>query len=145
MSIRYTRVTDLAFSREMEQKWSPVVARHLHFEDGYTLAAFDGREAIGVIAVTWRQLPEPLPPTTEAFIDIIEVRPAYRRQGIARSLLELAINEARLHGAYQIRAWSSDNKIEAIPMWRNLGFALCPAVIHARGEEVRGYYVAKTL
>jgi hypothetical protein len=60
-------------------------------------------------------------------------------------MVEIACERAVRRGAYQIRAWSSDDKIEAIPMWKALGFGLCPATEHPRGQEVKGYFVAKEL
>jgi hypothetical protein len=60
-------------------------------------------------------------------------------------LIDLSILRAREHGAYQLRAWSSEDKIEAIPMWKQLGFGLCPATVFPRGQEVRGYFVIKVL
>lgn len=127
------------------REWSEVVAKHMHIDDGFTLLACSDEVPIGLISITYRELPAPLPQTIEAFIDIIEVRPQFRRKGIARHLLELACAEARKTNAYQLRGWSSENKTEAIPLWKTLGFAMCPATIYPRGHKVNGYYFAKLL
>lgn len=143
MTITFNQVTDKGFARLVEQTWDPVVAAHLHFTDGFTLAGYDVDRPVGILAVQWRALPQPLSATQEAFIDVIEVRLEHRRQGVGRHLVELAVAEAKRQGAYQVRAWSSEDKREAIAMWQSLEFALCPATTHPRGEEVKGYYVAK--
>lgn len=126
-------------------QWGESASRHMHFEDGFSILAVQGDLLAGYISVYWKNLPEPLADTLEAYIDILEVHPACRRQGIARSLIELAVERARGKGAWQLRSWSSLDKLEAIPMWKALKFCLCPAVTYPRGEEVRGLFVARLL
>lgn len=127
------------------REWSEMAARHMHTADGFSIVAVAGDEPVGLIAVVWRELPPPLPAMVEAYIDIIEVRRDYRRRGIASHLVRLAATRARERGAYQLRAWSSDDKTEAIPMWRVLGFGLCPATTCPRGQAVQGYFVTLVL
>jgi hypothetical protein len=50
------------------------------------------------------------------------------------------------------KAWSSDDKTEAIFMWHSLNYCMCPAIMRRRsvikefiGKPVQGYYVAKIL
>jgi GNAT superfamily N-acetyltransferase len=136
---------DEMWRERLGEAWGPVVAAHMHLSDGFSLVALRDAEPVGLVAIAWRELPPPLPPTVEAFIDIIEVRADYRRRGVARRLVALAAERARAHGAYQLRAWSSADKREAIPMWRALGFALCPATTYPRGQPVEGYFVACVL
>lgn len=142
--ITYTDA-DEAWRERIDREWGHLAARHMHLADGFSIVALAGAEPVGLIAVVWRDLPAPLAPTVEAYIDIIEVRPAFRRQGIAARLVELAAARARTRGAYQLRAWSSADKVEAIPMWRALGFGLCPATTYPDGQEVRGFFVARPL
>jgi GNAT superfamily N-acetyltransferase len=127
------------------REWGEVAARHMHLSDGFSIVALVGDESVGLIAVIWRELPPPLPATVEGYIDIIEVRRDYRRRGIASQLVRLVAARARERGAYQLRAWSSEDKIEAIPLWRALGFGLCPATTTPRGQTVHGYFVALVL
>jgi len=122
-----------------------VAERHIRVKDGFAFVAMDGDTPIGVIAVYRRRLPDPLPETYEGFINIIEVAAAYRRHGVGRHLVEMAIERCRDQGLCQLRGWSSGDKSEAIPMWKALGFALCPAREHPRGQEVKGYFVAYRL
>ncbi|MBN2046399.1 MAG: GNAT family N-acetyltransferase [Anaerolineaceae bacterium] len=139
------RPASLADVERVRAEWSELHARHLHIEDGFSLLAVDGSEIVGMIAVYWRPLPAPLSGVTEGYIDIIEVAADRRRQGIARALVEGCIARAKTEAVYQLRAWSSEDKLEAIPMWKALGFGLCPAVTYPRGQEVRGYYVTLPL
>ena len=126
-------------------QWSEQAARHMRLTDGFSLLAVEQETPVGLISVQWRNLPIPLAETCEAFIDIIEVHKDFRRQGIATRLLELATERAKARGAFQLRAWSSEDKTEAIPMWKALGFGLCPATIVPRGQEVNGFFVALVL
>jgi GNAT superfamily N-acetyltransferase len=105
--------------------------------------ALHGDRAVGVIAVKWQELPAPLPPTREGYINIIEVVRAYRRKGIARRLIELSLAKCRAEGVTQMRTWSTNDKTDAIPMWKALGFALCPVTHSMWRTEVTGYFVAK--
>ena len=57
----------------------------------------------------------------------------------------MAVERARARGVYQLRAWSSEDKTEAIPMWKALGFGLCPATTYPGGREIEGYFVTKVL
>jgi GNAT superfamily N-acetyltransferase len=127
------------------QEWGELFARHMHIDDGFAIIAMIDDQPVGLISVYWRALPAPLPNTFEGYIDIIEVREGHRRRGIARTLVEMAARRASEKGAYQLRAWSSDDKIEAIPMWKALDFGLCPATVYPKGQEVHGYFVVKTL
>ena len=136
---------DEAWRERIGREWSEMAARHMHVDDGFSIVATSGGAPVRLIAVVWRDLPPPLPATVEAFIDIIEVRPAFRRRGIAARLVQMAVARSGEHSAYQLRAWSSADKTEAIPMWRALGFGLCPATVYPRGEQVDGYFVALVL
>jgi len=120
-------------------------ARHMHIQDGFSIVALHVEEPVGLVSVQWRNLPPPLSAAHEGFIDIIEVHQDYRHRGIARHLVELSLERGRAHGAYQVRAWSSEDKLAAIPMWQALGFTLCPAVTVAQGKEVSGFFAAIVL
>lgn len=122
-----------------------VAEKHLHIDDGFSIIAMDGADITGIIAVCKELLPPPLSGTYEGFIDIIQVKPEYKRKGIARKLIELAIERCGKTGCYQLRAWSSEDKTEAIPMWKVLGFGLAPASIFPKGVEVKGYFATYRL
>ncbi|HSL45738.1 MAG TPA: GNAT family N-acetyltransferase [Anaerolineales bacterium] len=143
-NIEYLQI-DESWRSWIVNEWNEKVERHLHFSDGFTIVALHEQHSIGIISVYWRQLPAPLPDTIEGYVNIVEVRPAYRKRGIARQLIDLSIQKACEHKAYQLRSWSSEDKVEAIPMWKRLGFGLCPATTFPRGQEVHGFFVTKIL
>lgn len=119
----------------------------IHLDNGFTIVAMSGEEPIAVISVYWKMLPEPMPQTREAFIDLIDVDPEFRRQGIARMLIELAVGRAADAGAYQLRAWTSSERPAALALWRAVGFCLCPAVVLVGPDNrhIQGYFVARRL
>ncbi|MCK5072392.1 MAG: GNAT family N-acetyltransferase [Bacteriovoracaceae bacterium] len=123
------------------------IGDHLHLDNGFIISAACNKKVIGFISVLIENLEEPIANTKQAFIDIIKVRPEYRRTGIASRLIEIAIQKSSSLNLYQIAAWSSEDKVEAIPMWKKLGFGLCfSSIISGRtGEKVYGYLVAKPL
>ena len=142
--IRYVEC-DAALKQRVGEVMGEVAERHIRLADGFALVAMNGSAPVGLVAVYKRRLPTPLPETYEGFINIIEVAQAFRRHGIGRRLVEQSIVRCRAQGLHQIRAWSSDDRTEAIAMWKALGFALCPAVEHPHGIEVKGYFVALRL
>jgi GNAT superfamily N-acetyltransferase len=142
--IRYVEC-DPALKRRVGETLGVTAERHIRLDDGFALVALDADRPVGVIAVYRRSLPDPLTGTSEGFINIIEIAATHRRRGIGRRLVEMAIERCRSLRLHQVRAWSSEDKAEAIRMWRSLGFALCPAVEHPRGRAVRGYFAALQL
>jgi GNAT superfamily N-acetyltransferase len=118
---------------------------NLHLSDGFSVVALYNEKPVGIISVYKKLLPPPLPETYEGYIDIIEVVEEYRMNGIAREILRMSIDRARKEGYYQLRAWSTDDKIEAIPVWKALGFCLCPTTHSMWGEKITGYFVTYLL
>lgn len=57
--------------------------------------------------------------TTSAFVNAVYVKPAYRRQGIARRLMEMAVDWARRSGSIRVRLRSSD---EGRELYTAIGF-----------------------
>jgi ribosomal protein S18 acetylase RimI-like enzyme len=129
----------------VREEWGEKAARHMHIDDGFTIIAVHQNKLAGMISVYWHMIPKPLAESREGFIDIIEVGYQYRRRGIASQLIHRAAAQASGNGAYQIRAWSSEDKLEAILMWRTLGFSLAPAVVLHGDLKIRGFYAAKVL
>ena len=136
---------DEVLKTRVAEEWGEKVARHMHLEDGFSLLAVQEEKLVGLISVYWKILPSPLPETHEGYIDILEVHRDFRRKGIATRLIDKTLKRAQERDVYQVRAWSSMDKTEAIPMWKALGFGLCPATTYPRGQEVQGYFVAKLL
>jgi len=92
---------------------------------------------VGLISVYRKKLPPPLSEAFDWYIDILEVHQDYRRLGIATCLIDMVCERAKKDGVYQLRSWSSEDKIEAIPMWKALGFGLCPAGTSLTGRKSR--------
>lgn len=142
--IRFVDV-DSGLKNRVELEWGEKIARHMHLEDGFSILAMQEDILVGLVSVYWQLLPAPLPETLEGYIDILEVHTDFRRKGIATQLIACCMDRLRKKGAYQVRAWSSMDKIEAIPMWKALGFGLCPAITYPNGQEVRGYFVTRLI
>ncbi|QAA34886.1 GNAT family N-acetyltransferase [Clostridium manihotivorum] len=119
-----------------------------HFGEGcLSLVAYDNEVPVGIISTYPLEYPKPLEYLRDAYIDVIEVNEKYRKQGIARGMITHTEKWAKENGYHQIRAWSSEDKKEAIPMWYALDYCMCPAKIWVEWckEVVDGFYVAKKL
>ncbi|MBQ2669037.1 MAG: GNAT family N-acetyltransferase [Clostridia bacterium] len=120
-------------------------------EGCYLVAATDGDIIAGFAALHPAQWIAPLEQYSDAFIEVIEVSEDYRRKGIGSTLVKMMEDFAKTYGYYQIRSWSSVDKVEALHMWRKLKYAMCPAAM--LGEPVKetdltqipGFYYAKLL
>ncbi|MFH1157587.1 MAG: GNAT family N-acetyltransferase [Pseudomonadota bacterium] len=132
---------DVSVVEKIRSDFGGEKAGHLRFRDGFTYVALDGERIAGFISVNIRDK------TSEGYIDIIEVGPDFRRRGIAKELLNLAEKESKKQGLHQIRAWSSDDKKEALAMWRKLGFQLDrqEIVSAVTKKPVTGYFAVKAL
>ena len=136
---------DEMWKQRIAEEWSEIAAQHMHIEDGFSILALCNDEPVGLISVYWRELPPPLADTYEGYIDIIEVLAEFRRRRIATRMIEMSAERAQEQGVYQLRAWSSEDKMEAISMWEALGFGLYPATTYPKGNEVRGYFATSVL
>jgi GNAT superfamily N-acetyltransferase len=140
------RQADRPLARQIVRQWRKVFAaveEYIILENGFTVAALRGRRIVGVVSAKWQTMAPPLGGLGETYIWYIEVAPDLRRQGIATGLLREAELRAAEHGDYQLRAWSSSDKVEALHMWAALGYGLCPGTVTSSrtGERVHGYWV----
>lgn len=131
---------------KIEHDFGKEQAGHLHFAGGFTFVASDGDRVVGFISARIIKLPY-VEKTFESYIDVMEVKLEHRGRGIATKLLGLLEKESKKKGLYQIRAWSSEDKKEAILMWRRLGFCLDPQEIisEVTKKSVKGYFAIKIL
>jgi len=136
---------DEAIKTRVLNEWGEKAARHMHISEGFSIIAMAGEMLAGLISTYWKKLPTPLEDEFDAYIDILEVHKDFRRRGIATHLIEMSMQKAKQKGMRQIRSWSSEDKIEAIQMWKALGFGLCPATTYPKGLEVKGFFVTKIL
>jgi ribosomal protein S18 acetylase RimI-like enzyme len=113
---------------------------HLHFNDGFSIGAFDGDQIAGLIAAYFKS-------ERVVFIDIIEVAEQYRRQGIGKRLVDMGILESKAQNMVTIESWSSLDKTEAIEMWKNLGFELKRTKTMSRITKglVEGFIVSREI
>ena len=154
MDIVYKEI-DKSIEEQIVQLWGDWVTKYncLHYGEGcYSLAALADGVPVGFISVYPLQLPKPLDMYHDAYIADLEVDENYRRKGIAAKLTGMAEEWAKAYGYRQIRAWSSDDKTEAIPMWYALGYGVCPAIMRGEsvikefaGKPIYGFYVSKVL
>ncbi len=147
MIINYQEV-DSNLRNVIGDKYGEMAKNHIHLEEGsFSLAAMYDGVPVGFISAYTKTLPIPLDGTKDAYIDIIEVDEQFRRQGVARHMINATEKWASGKGFSQIRSWSSRDKTEAISMWLNLKYGMCPAKIWIERikEAVNGYYVVKTL
>ncbi len=136
---------DEMWKQRIAKEWSETAAQHMHITDGFSILALCNNRPVGLISVYWKELPSPLADMHEGYIDIIEVLAGFRQRGIATRMIEMSAERAQEQGVYQLRAWSSEDKTEAIPMWKTLGFGLCPATTYPRDKKVKGYFVTSVL
>ena len=147
MQIIYQKI-DTTIHEKIAVKYGDVAKNHIHNEnDSCSFAAMYDDNPIGLISTYTRNLADPIGEEKDAYIDIIEVDEKYQRMGIATELVMRTEAWAKKAGLLQIRAWSSQDRVEAIPMWRALGYGLCPATIWLERHKIAvdGYYVVKQL
>ena len=147
MQITYQEInTELLESITL--KYGEWAKKHIHVGDeSFSLATVCDGIPIGFISTYTRNLSAPISEEKDAYIDVIGLDETFRRMGIASEMVTRTEAWARKAGLLQIRAWSSQDKVEAIPMWRSLGYGLCPAKIWLEwcNEAVDGYCVVKQL
>ena len=133
---------DAARSR-VRDVWGEWVERHLHFARGFTLLASTRDDLAGVLSLRLSDDSA----LQEGFIDVLDVRPAFRRRGIGRSLVMRSATQCRELGAVSLRAWSSSEKLAVLALWRDLGFDMTLGTIRSdrTGELVAGYHVTAPL
>ena len=152
MSFIYTEI-DEEIEEKMIAKWGKWVKGNLPKGEGcYAVAALTEGEVVGCATLGPKELLPPLDGRFDAFIRFIEVEEQYRRKGIGKTIVGMLENWAKSYGYRQIRAWSSQDKTEALNMWYALNYCMCPAVmlgVSAKtgdpNEKVLGYYYAKML
>ena len=147
MDIIYKEI-DLKILEKINEKYGEWAKKHIHInENSYSLAVFYNDIPIAFISTYIRQLIKPLEIEKDAYIDVIEVDENFRRKGIASELIKNTENWVKSKDIFQIRSWSSQDKIEAIPMWYSLEYCMCPSKIWVEWckEIVNGYYVVKKI
>ena len=107
-----TDVRPLA-STDVERVASVLGLARLHQGDGFYLVAWEGNEALGHAHLALTDPPE---------LQDVEVRPAYRRRGIASALTARAEEEARSRGFDRLRLGVGIENAQAQALYRGCGF-----------------------
>lgn len=80
-------------------------------------------------------------PLMETFVQTFAVEEDFRRRGYGRCLQEAAIQKTRELGCYQMRSWSSGDRLANYALKLSLGFAVLPASYPVPGgETISGVY-----
>jgi len=118
----------------------------------YMVAALCGEIVAGFAAIHPARWIAPLEEHKDAFIEDIEVDEHFRRQGIGSHLVLMLEKWAKDFGYRQIRAWSSEDKYEALQMWYSSDYCMCPSAMLGQSikpgfenKQIVGYYYAKML
>ena len=132
----------------IKEQYGDMLASHVKLdENSYSVAIVLDDLVIGFISTYMKNLSAPLEGDKEAYINVIEIHPDHRNKGYATKLIQMTEAHFRSEGIKQIRAWSSEDKYEAINLWKKLHYGLSPAsIISEKTEEiVKGYYVVKKI
>lgn len=120
MSVEHDGDFDLR-SNGWRQRFCEYFASKQRAGRGQLFLAYDGDEAIGMTIVSiLEHYRNDVFGTKYAYVNGVYVTSSYRRRGIARKLMDLAIGWAREAGCEQIRLRSSE---AGKPLYRALGFA----------------------
>jgi GNAT superfamily N-acetyltransferase len=118
-----------ARSPEWRTKFANYFSEKQRAGNAQLVIAFDGEEAIGCAVVSvlddYRRFALS---TSSAFVNAVYVKPAHRRRGIARRLMEMVLAWARERGCVRVRLRSSDQ-----------GQALYEAIGFKAGREMELY------
>ena len=92
-------------------------------------------ELVGLCIVRVDRAPPILEETERAEITDVGVRPAERRRGVARRLVEEAMDWVRDRGVERVEIQVASGNPEGQAFWRALGYADLMSVLHKRLES----------
>lgn len=92
-------------------------------------------ELVGLCIVRVDRVPPILEETERAEITDVGVRPAARRRGVARRLVEEAMDWVRDRGVERVEIQVASGNPEGQAFWRALGYADLMSVLHKRLES----------
>lgn len=83
-------------------------------------------------------------PLTELFVQTFAVDKNFRRQGIGEQLQHACLKLGQKLACYQVRSWSSLDKMSNYQLKIKLGFAIHPGFYElSSGERISGVYFVK--
>lgn len=92
-------------------------------------------DLVGLCIVRVDRAPPILEETERAEITDVGVQPTHRRQGVARALVEEALDWIRDRGVERVELQVASGNVEGQAFWRALGFADLMTVLHKRLES----------
>ena len=95
----------------------------------------EASELVGLCIVRVDRAPPILHETERAEITDVGVRPQVRRQGVARALVEEALDWIRDRGVERVELQVASGNVEGQAFWRALGFGDLMDVLHKRLES----------
>ena len=95
----------------------------------------EASELVGLCIVRVDRAPPILQETERAEITDVGVRPQVRRQGVARALVEEALDWIRDRGVDRVELQVASGNVEGQAFWRALGFGDLMDVLHKRLES----------
>lgn len=125
LQLRYEtmrKVCGFSADHPFSEEFYSETERYFRHGDHATVLAWDGETAIGCASICYISLmPTYSHPTgIRAHLMNVYVRESYRRQGIARCMLEQLITDAKRRGATEL---SLDTTAAGRPLYASLGFA----------------------
>ena len=125
----------------------------------YYLGACIDKQVIGHISIRQQPIIIPASPLTdnvslplqhnhqslaETFVQTFAVEVDHRRQGYGRALQQAALDLTVQLGCYQMRSWSSADKLANYALKLSMGFAVFPALYPMPGgQPISGAYFVK--
>ncbi|MEK7628782.1 MAG: GNAT family N-acetyltransferase [Patescibacteria group bacterium] len=113
------QVTLLAAQLSNRKRDITVSSLALSAERSYVVLARDGGKIIGIAALVLEYLPLG---GCKSYVDDVVVDNAYRGKGVARSIMNKLIVEARIRGARKVRLTSNSSRVAARALYTSLGF-----------------------
>ncbi|MCC6223313.1 MAG: GNAT family N-acetyltransferase [Thermoleophilia bacterium] len=98
-----------------------VFLAHIAHPDGVVLVAEKDGELAGAASLWFRPRLNWTAP--EAWLPDLYVRPAHRRRGVARALLDACVAEARARGCHALKLESGHDRTLSHPLYEAYGFA----------------------
>ncbi|WP_026477833.1 GNAT family N-acetyltransferase [Alkaliphilus transvaalensis] len=151
-AIKFIEVNDQLKGEWMKgSQWSEAINErviHTKKENGFSIIAEYNHTPAGIISIKYQELINPLEDLIEAYIDNIEVKNQFRNKGIATALIKrvFEIINVKQPKPYQVRAWSTIDKVEMLNLWKKLGFCFSStSYLLKEGREIKGYYLTKKI
>jgi ribosomal protein S18 acetylase RimI-like enzyme len=89
---------------------------------GTSIAAFDGEELAGNVAVYWDEAANAQSGVLAGYTEFIFVRPAWRGQGLAQAMIAAGMRFLREHGLNEAHLEVRALNANALSLYRNLGY-----------------------